>query len=206
MANYIRMVIVLSAITLVSGLALGALNELTYETAENNVLKFKKIPAVATIYEGIVGQLDQEQKTALETELLAEKLSVDLGEKEPLLVFVIKKDGTPYAVALEKFGPGYGGDLGVMMGFRIEDSSIVGIGITTMAETPGVGTRVTEQIFVDQFKTLPANAILKVKKDGGNIDAIAGATISCRAVALAAEQAKEYYEKHQEQIKIALTR
>ena len=206
MANYIRMVIVLSAITLVSGLALGALNELTYETAENNVLKFKKIPAVATIYEGLVGALNQEQKIALETELLAEKLSVDLGEKEPLLVFVIKKDGAPYAVALEKFGPGYGGDLGVMMGFKIEDGSIVGIGITTMAETPGVGTRVTEQIFVDQFKTLPANAILKVKKDGGNIDAIAGATISCRAVALAAEQAKEYYEKHQEQIKIALSR
>jgi Na+-translocating ferredoxin:NAD+ oxidoreductase RnfG subunit len=69
-----------------------------------------------------------------------------------------------------------------------------------------VGTRVTEQMFVDQFKTLPSAAILKVKKDGGHIDAIAGATISSRAVASATEQAKDFYGKHQEQIKIALTR
>ena len=43
MAKYIRMIIVLSAITLISGFALGGLNELTYEKAANNILKFKKI-------------------------------------------------------------------------------------------------------------------------------------------------------------------
>ncbi len=206
MANSIRMVIVLSLITLVSGFALGALNELTYEQAANNVLKFKKIPAVASIYEAVSGPLKQENRAALETELLAEKILLDLGEKEPLLVFVIKKDGTPYAVAFEKFGPGFGGNLGVMSGFKLEDGNMVGIGITTLSETPGVGTRVTEQVFLDQFKRMTPNAIYKVKKDGGSIDAVSGATISSRAVAFAISQAKNFYEKHQEQIKIALSR
>jgi electron transport complex protein RnfG len=200
------MVIVLSAITLVSGFALGGLNELTFETISNNTLRFKKVPAVASIYEGIAGPLDQSKRTAFETDLLAEKQFMDLGEAQPVLVFVIKKDGAPYAVAFERFGQGFGGDLGVMIGYRIEDGSMVGIGITTLSETPGVGSRVTESVFLSQFKSMAQNAILKVKKDGGDIDAIAGATISSRAVVSALSQAKEFYDTHHEQISIALTR
>lgn len=205
MANYIRMIIVLSAITLVSGLALGALNEMTYEKAADNVLKFKKIPAVTTIFEAISGPLTAENRVALETELLAEKKNIDLGTGETLLAFVIRKDNAPYAVAIEKFGQGFGGDLGVMSGFKIESGELVGIGITTLAETPGVGSRVTEPVFVAQFSQLSPKAVLKVKKDGGNIDAIAGATISSRAVATAVADAKAFYETHREKIVQAIS-
>ena len=205
MANYLRMIIVLSAITLISGLALGGLNELTYETAQNNVLKFKKIPAVASIYESIAGPLDKTQRLALENELLAEKRLIDLGDKQPDLFFVIKKDNKPYAVAFEKFGPGFGGDLGVMVGYVLESGRMAGIGITTLSETPGVGSRVTEPAFAAQFSKLPLDAILKVKKDGGSIDAITGATISSRAVASAVNQTREFYQQHREQILAAVS-
>ncbi len=204
MATYLRMIIVLSLITLISGLALGALNEMTYEQAENNILRFKKIPAVASIYEAAVGPLTAESRIAMQETLLAEKISVDLGEKEPVLLFVIKKEGKPYAVTLEKFGQGFGGSLGVMAGYLLETGDMVGIGITTLSETPGVGTRITEAAFTDQFKSLGKNAILKVKKDGGNIDAVGGATISSQAVAHAVEQAKAFYQTHQDKIKQAV--
>ena len=46
----LRMLVVLSTIAIVSGAALGGLYEATYERAENNVLKFKKIPAVVDLY------------------------------------------------------------------------------------------------------------------------------------------------------------
>ena len=49
MNKSIKMVVVLGAIALLSGLALGGLHQLTYERAQNNILKFKKIPAVADI-------------------------------------------------------------------------------------------------------------------------------------------------------------
>jgi Na+-translocating ferredoxin:NAD+ oxidoreductase RnfG subunit len=43
-----------------------------------------------------------------------------------------------------------------------------------------------------------------VKKDGGDIDAIAGATISSRAVAQGVELAAAFYEKHADTIRKAL--
>ena len=169
------------------------------------MLKYKKIPAVATIYESIAGSIAGDNRSILEKELLAEKRLVDLGEKDPLLLFVIKKDGVPYAVAFERFGQGFGGDLGVMIGYKLEDGSLVGIGITTLSETPGLGTRVTEPAFIDQFRGMAPDAILTVKKDGGDIDAVAGATISSRAVASALSQAKELYASQREQIHKALS-
>lgn len=196
------MIVVLTVIALISGLALGGLNNLTYETAQNNILKFKKIPAVANIYKCVQGEgdLDEAALVKLEEELLAEKQIIDLGEEEPLLMFVVKKDNKPHAVAIENFGPGYGGDLGVMVGFNIETDEVVGIGITTLSETPGLGTRVMEDAFTKQFINAPGDTIFKLKKDGGPFDAISGATVSSRAVTQAIEKADAFYDKHKEKI------
>lgn len=205
MLKYIKMMMVLSGITFLSGLALGALNEMTYQTAENNILKFKKIPAVTGIYEVIAGKVSPDKLGALEETLLAEKKFVDLGEKDPTLIFVIKKNDKPYAIAFEKFGQGFGGLLGVMVGYKIETGALIGIGITTLSETPGVGTRVKEVAFTNQFQKMNQKAIFKIKKDGGDIDAIGGATISSRAVAHAIFEAKTTYDLHRLKIQTALS-
>jgi len=201
MGSSIRMIIVLGAITVVSGLALGGLNKLTYQIAQDNILRFKKIPAVADIYEAASGELDAAARVKVEEELLAEKQFVDLGGEGPLLFFVIKKEGKPFAVALEDFGTGFGGDLGVMAGFNLETGDLVGIGITTLAETPGLGTRVLEESFTMQFRGMSRGAVYKVKKDGGDIDAVTGATVSSRAVAEGLANAKAFYEANAEKIK-----
>ena len=93
MSDSLKMLVVLSAITLASGVALGGLYELTHERAANNVLKFKKIPAVIEIYSVVSGELDSDARTALEADLLQNKKLVDIGAGEPLLVFVVNKDG-----------------------------------------------------------------------------------------------------------------
>ena len=80
----------------------------------------------------------------------------------------------------------------------------MGIGITTLSETPGLGTRITEDIFTQQFHNKSKDTIFKVKKDGGEIDAITGATISSRAVAQAITETKIFYEQHQEKLKKCL--
>jgi len=200
MNKSIRMVVVLGMIAVLSGLALGGLHQLTYERAQNNILKYKKIPAVADIYEVIAGELPPAEREVLEEGLLAEKRLVDLGGTQPLLFFVVRKDGEPHAVALEDFGQGFGGDVGVMVGFQVETGDLVAIGITTMSETPGVGTKVRDASFLKQFHGMPADSVFQVKKDGGQVDAVTGATVSSRAVAQAIDRAAAFYAEHRQAI------
>ena len=198
-----RMLLVLGLITLASGMSLGALQEATWERAANNVLKFKKIPAVVDIYRAMGRTVDEADRLALEEELLAEKRIVDLGERRELLFFVVKRDGEPAAVALEGVGQGFAGDVGVMIGVDLGSTGVTGVGVTTMSETPGVGTRVREEAFTAQFAGLTGDTF-QVKKDGGTIDAITGATVSSRAVADAVTAALATYREHEEAIRAAV--
>ena len=62
--------------------------------------------------------------------------------------------------------------------------------VLSQAETPGLGAKCTEPEFADQFKNWnPAEKVLKVKKDGGDVDAITASTITSRAYAKAVETA-----------------
>ena len=122
----------------------------------------------------------------------------------PVVLFVIKKEDKPFAVALEGFGSGFGGELGVMVGFRLDTGDLVGIGVTTHSETPGVGTRVTEESFTLQFRGKSGAGNFKIKKDGGEIDAVSGATLSSRAAADAIAQANAFYKEHGERIRQAV--
>jgi electron transport complex protein RnfG len=198
------MILVLALITLASGLSLGALNEATYQLAADNVLRFKKIPAVVDIYAAAGNPVGPQERPALEEELLREKRLVDIGAKDSLLCFVVKDGGEPAAVALEGTGQGFGGDVGVMVGVGLDSGDLVGIGVTTMSETPGVGTRVREPSFARQFAGMSGGAVFKVKKDGGAVDAITGATISSRAVAAAVDAAVTTYREHRDAIRRAV--
>jgi electron transport complex protein RnfG len=56
------------------------------------------------------------------------------------------------------------------------------IRVLKQKETPGLGTRVTEEEFLHQFKDLSKDVFpVSLKKDNGTIDAITAATISSRA-------------------------
>jgi len=204
MPKSVQMFLALSIISLVSGVSLGGLFEATHELAEENILKFKKIPAVVDIYGVVEGEVNEQRRGALETELLAERKLVDIGEKEPLLLFQIKKDGQAKGVAIEGVGRGFGGKLGVMAGFDMESEQLIAIGITTMSETPGVGTRVKEAAFTQQFVALGKDVELKLKKDGGTLDGVSGATISSRAVAEALRNTRKLLGEHKAAIEKAL--
>ncbi|MBZ0270308.1 FMN-binding protein [bacterium] len=199
-----RMIVVLGSITLISGLSLGALNEATYELAANNVLRFKKIPAVVEIYRAMGQEVDAARRSVLEEELLTEKRLVDVGGTDPLLVFVVKDGEKPVAVALEGTGQGFGGDVGVMVGVDLATTDLAGVGITTMSETPGVGTRAREASFTSQFTGLPGDTVFRVKKDGGTIDSITGATVTSRAVVAGVEGAVETFRAHEDAIRDAV--
>jgi len=95
---------------------------------------------------------------------------------------------------------GYSGNIDIMVGIDPQ-GTVTGIEILTHAETPGLGSKITEGWFKEQFKGKGLeNADWRVKKDGGQFDQITGATISPRAIVGAVRQGLEFYRQHQPQI------
>lgn len=76
---------------------------------------------------------------------------------------------------------GYGGKIVLMVGFT-PSLEIVCYKALQAAETPGLGTKLSSPEFSRQFVGKNAQEQLKVKKDGGEIEAITSATITSRAV------------------------
>ncbi len=84
---------------------------------------------------------------------------------------------------------GYGGAIKVMTGIKL-DGSVSGVNILEMNETPGLGAKAKEDKFLNQYKGA-SEPDMSVKKDGGTVDAISGATITSRAVTKAVNEALE---------------
>lgn len=92
-------------------------------------------------------------------------------------------------------GTGYSGYFSVVFGLDSE-GNVNKVKILETMETPGLGSKVGEPKFIDQFngKSLD-NFNFAVTKDGGEIDAVTGATITSRAVSDAVIQGLEEYAK-----------
>lgn len=84
---------------------------------------------------------------------------------------------------------GYGGDITLMVGFKRDKKTVISYKVLAASETPGLGMKLKTPEFADQFKGKDGRA-LKVKKDGGEIEAITSATITSRAVCRAIADAQ----------------
>ena len=79
----------------------------------------------------------------------------------------------------------------LMVGF-LPDLTIQNVSVIQHKETPGLGTKMAEPKFNDQFKGVdPAKVDIAVRKDGGDVDAITAATISSRAFCDGVQRAYE---------------
>ncbi len=98
--------------------------------------------------------------------------------------FVARRAGAFAGAAFRSSAPGYGGPIDVLVGVG-SDGAIRGLEVLSAEkETPGLGAKVRDPDFRTRFcgKLAAQAAGLAVRKDGGDIDAITGATISSRAV------------------------
>lgn len=96
-------------------------------------------------------------------------------------------------VALERTGRGgYGGDIIVMTAVDLESNRVYGVRVTQHKETPGVGTRAMELSYLDNYVNLSVEENIKLKKNGGQIDAITGATRSSTAIADGVDRATNF--------------
>jgi electron transport complex protein RnfG len=194
MREMIKMVVVLTILSFFSGGVLAYLRNSTQERIDNQVLEFVKGPAIRAIFEGAGN------------DPIADRFTIKDGEVERT-IFVGVFDGEPRGVAFETSGKGYGGDVGLMVGIDVKDNKLMGVGVTTHAETPGMGAKAkSDPSFAAQYKGLELEQPIAVTQDGGSISAISGATITSRAVSSAATDADKIYQKLKTQIADNLTK
>ena len=183
MREMIKMVVVLAVLSTFSGGLLAAIRIGTKEKIEYQQLKFVKGPAIRAILEGA------------SNDPIVDRFKVQDGDIERSF-FVGVFDGTPDRVVFETSGKGYGGEIGLMVGVNLKEDKIAGIGITTHSETPGVGSRAkSDPAFASQFRGLPFSGAFKVKTDGGQVDAVSGATITSRGVCAGLTDATATYKQ-----------
>jgi electron transport complex protein RnfG len=93
-------------------------------------------------------------------------------------------EGNTVGCAVNVAPSGFGGPIKMKVGFNA-DGLVWNIKVLSHAETPGLGAKCTEPAFSEQFHELDPSdeKNLKVKKDGGNLNAITASTITSRAYA-----------------------
>ncbi|MBW1999197.1 MAG: FMN-binding protein [Deltaproteobacteria bacterium] len=188
MREMIRLIITVLAFSAFSGGLLAALHNGTQARIEYQVLKFVKGPTIKQIMVGA------------SNDPLTDRFKLEVGKVDREF-YVGIFEGKPKVVAFESFGKGYEGELGVIVAVDVENDQILGIGVTTHRETPGVGSRVkTDLSFAEQFKGLPLKEPFKIRLDGGQIDAVSGASFSSRGVCEAVTKATGIYRKHKNDI------
>ncbi len=152
-----QLVLVLFAICAVTALLLGLVNMIT-------------APAIAANTE----KKTAEAKAAV---LAAETYAPVEYTGDPMVKNIWKADDKGYVV--EVTPSGFGGNLDVMVGVD-NDGVCTGVSIISHAETSGLGANATKESFRDQF--VGKSGTVAVTKDGGEINALTGATITSRAV------------------------
>ena len=112
-------------------------------------------------------------------------------------IYIVFADEAVVGYAYLAEGKGYGGYIDILVGLE-DETTLRGISIIRHSETPGLGARITEDEYRNQFIGLDIDDV-ELEYDGGQIDAITGATISSKAVAdavrtTAIEKIKEIFE------------
>ncbi|HAS73575.1 MAG TPA: NADH:quinone oxidoreductase [Clostridiales bacterium UBA8960] len=99
--------------------------------------------------------------------------------------YIYKEDGMVVGYAFPYIGKGLWGSISGYMAISADLKTILGVDFVAHSETPGLGGRIDEEWFKVQFRGVPvaeAESLIFFPSDGGNIDAITGATSTSEAV------------------------
>jgi electron transport complex protein RnfG len=176
MKTSVKMVVVLTVISMVAGGFLAAWDRYT-------------LPKIEAF------QLEELKKAI--TEVLPAYDAYNEIRKDGLTIYEARRNDTPDPVGLafEAAGNGFQGRISIMVGVTPDFSEITGIKILEQIETPGLGTKIVSDPgdkmdpfwFPNQFKQLktePQITYIKNLKPSkpNEIQAITGATISSKSV------------------------
>lgn len=166
--DILRLGLILFLITAIAAFLLGVVNEVT-----SPVIKEQIEQANNQARQTILPQADS-------FEILEKDFGPDVEE-----VFKGVANGNIVGYTIKTMPKGYGGPIEVTTGITI-DGKISGVSIGVMTETPGLGAKITEQSYLDQYVGKSVESFISVIKSGlpsdDEIVSISGATITSDAV------------------------
>ena len=194
MNKIVKDALILFAITLVAGVLLGFVYDITKDpiAAQNEKAKqeaYKEVMADADSFEALSGDAYSEANI---TATFAAALQADAENytaDEITEVVAGVKDGKVIGLVVTVVaGDGYGGDIKFSVGVGA-DGTYLGTSILSISETAGLGMRVkTSPDFLAQFKSANTDKFVLVEDGSGaaagdeKIDAISGSTVTSKAV------------------------
>jgi len=183
-----NMTMTLLVITLIAGVSLGFINDLTVGPKAQAKLE-RKISALETVLP------EFNNNPVDDVKLIKSDIAKDSIEIYTAFLDT-QQAGTAVVSSSEK---GYNGLIKIMVGFT-PNGVIKNITVLEQNETPGLGTKIKGEKFIMQFRDKnPSNYNLKVKKDQGDVDALTGATITTRAFTEATQMAYDVFVENKTQ-------
>ena len=185
---------ILFAFTVVLGLLLGIVNEITkepiakvnYEIEQN---AYREVFKDADSFEAVEGFTAKDAaKIIAKSEYTADEITDVNAAKD--------KDGNILGYVINVTShEGSQADISLSVGIRM-DGTLNGYSITSISETPGLGLLVKEKPFYSQFENKAEESYNVVKSTpaaDNEIESVTGATISSRAVTNAVNASLVYF-------------
>ncbi|CAK9887880.1 MULTISPECIES: RnfABCDGE type electron transport complex subunit G [Pseudomonas] len=128
-----------------------------------------------------------------------------LDHSRLLAGFLATLKGQPHAVVLHSQTQGYGGRLDLLIAID-GGGRLIGVKVLQQQETPGLGGQLVEpgntwlQGFVGSIRQTMPDAAWALKRDSGQFDQLAGASVTSRAVIQATHDALRYFDEHRQQL------
>lgn len=177
-----NMLLSLAIIAGISGVCLGVVNKLT----ANRIQQAKELKEADAL------------KKVLPAFERSEALEVASPDDAARMVKVFKayQGEALVGIAVNCYTKkGFGGEVNLMVGI-LPDGTLNKVDVLKHNETPGLGTKMKEPVFYAQFEGKhPQSFKMRVKKDGGDVDAITSATISSRAYCDALDRAYKIFNQ-----------
>ena len=184
-----RMVLVLTIVTGIWGGLLSLVKIATEDQIEYQRIKNIKAPALR---KALTVEYTNDPVKDRQTFVIGKDSKT--GKPIERTIFYAKQNGEIKAVALEAYGTGYEGNVGVMLSILVPEGTLGSIAITTHSETPGVGTKVFEsEEFMTQFSNVSIDT--NFAPSSGTIDALSGATYTSHGVQKAVDNGIEIYKQ-----------
>ena len=177
----IKNTISLMLITLIAGLLLGEVYEITKEPIRKENQQAKE-----EAYKAVFADADAFEDVKIDEDKVAKALDekgLDATINEAMKVLDKSGQQIGYVLTVTDH-EGYGGDIQFAMGVQ-SDGTLNGISFLSISETAGLGMKAKEDAFLKQFEGKKTDQIVYTKngaKADNEIDALSGATITTNAV------------------------
>ena len=189
MNKIVKNTLILTLITVIAGVLLGAVYEVTKTPIAQSQETAKK-EAWQAVFSDV--KLDDFKAEDVDQKA-ADKAVKDMGVNATIDEVCTAGDAGYVITTTDK--DGFGGNIQITVGIKTA-GTINGVSILSISETAGLGMKATEPSFYNQYVNKQADKFV-VSKDGGDgeqIDALSGATITSRAVTGAVNAALGYYQ------------